>query len=163
MIAGLKKMLGRVNRPPTPPNLRFGRPLVLFQSDDWGRAGVRDREGWNELRAAGLKLGENPYDFYSLETAEDVHAIADVLGKHRDATGRSPSIVMNFIMANVAFDRSFEPDQKYIPLQPISEGFPAAWHRPELLEAYREGIRERLFYPALHGLTHFCEQTVVEA
>ena len=40
--------------------LRFDRPLVLFQSDDWGRVGVRDREGWDELQAKGLNLGEKP-------------------------------------------------------------------------------------------------------
>src|SRR6266849_3159574 len=73
-----------------PAGLRFDRPLVLFQSDDWGRAGVRDSEGWEELLAAGLNLGEQPYDFYSLETAEDLHALGEVLRKHQDSTGRRP-------------------------------------------------------------------------
>jgi len=133
---------------------------VLFQSDDWGRAGVRDREGWEELRAAGLNLGEMPYDFYSLETAEDLDALRDVLRKHRDSTGRRPSLVMNFIMANIDFDRYFEAAQRQIPLRSLADGWPGAWHRPQLLEAYKHGIRERLFFPALHGLTHFCERAV---
>jgi len=157
MITGLKKMLGRVNRPPMPPALRFGRPLILFQSDDWGRAGVRDSEGWQELRAAGLNLGEKPYDFYSLETAEDLYALAEVLRKHRDSTGRMPSMVMNFIMANIDFNQAFDAGRKQIPLRPLTEGLPGKWHRPGLFEAYQQGLRERLFYPALHGLTHFCE------
>jgi len=76
MIARLRNALG-LAKSATPVALRFDRPLVLLQSDDWGRAGVRDREGWDELRAAGLNLGEKPYDFYSLETAEDVHALAE--------------------------------------------------------------------------------------
>ncbi|MGB8013847.1 MAG: hypothetical protein WCF68_19700 [Terriglobales bacterium] len=160
MITRLRNVFGRAKRLPAHPWLRFDRPLLLFQSDDWGRVGVRDREGWEELRAAGLNLGEKPYDFYSLETAEDLHALAEVLGKHRDSTGRSPSMVMNFIMANVDFDRSLESGQKQIPLRPITDGLPGAWNRPHLFEAYREGIRERLFYPALHGLTHFCERAV---
>ena len=162
MITRLRNALGVAKAPRA---LRFDRPLVLFQSDDWGRAGVRDREGWDELRAAGLNLGEKPYDFYSLETAEDVHALAGVLRKHRDATGRRPSIVMNFIMANVDFDRYFsgqkiESGHAQIPLRLLTEGLPGAWHRPQLFEAYAEGIRERLFYPALHGLTHFCERAI---
>ena len=138
--------------------LRFGRPLVIFQSDDWGRTGVRDREGWEELRADGLNLGEKPYDFYSLETADDLHALGEVLSKHRDSTGRRPSMVMNFIVSNVDFDRCLAPGQKEIPLHPLTEGLPGSWQRPHLLDAYREGIRERVFYPALHGLTHFCER-----
>jgi hypothetical protein len=28
------------------------------------------------------------------------------------------------------------------------------------LESYQQGIRELLFYPALHGLTHFCERAM---
>jgi len=160
MITRLRNSLGRANKSQAHPALRFDRPLVLFQSDDWGRAGVRDREGWEELRAAGLNLGEKPYDFYSLETAEDLNALAEVLRKHRDSTGRRPAMVMNFIMANVDFDRCFESCLRQIPLRPLTEGLPGAWRRPQLLEAYQQGIRERLFFPALHGLTHFCEPAV---
>jgi hypothetical protein len=159
MNTRLRNALG-LAKSATPPTLRFDRPLVLFQSDDWGRAGVRDREGWEELRAARLNLGEKPYDFYSLETAEDLHALGEVLRKHRDSAGRRPALVMNFIMANVDFDRCFNPGQKQIPLRPLTEGWPGTWRRPRLLEAYQQGIRERLFYPALHGLTHFCERAV---
>ena len=72
---------------------------------------------------------------------------------------------MNFIMANVDFDRYFsgqkiESGHAQIPLRLLTEGLPGAWHRPQLFEAYAEGIRERLFYPALHGLTHFCERAI---
>ncbi len=146
--------------------LRFDRPLVLFQSDDWGRVGVRDHGGWEELRAAGLNLGDKPYDFYSLETADDLHALREVLRRHRDSTGRNPQVVMNFIMANPDFGRSdfgraSDPGAKEIPLYPLSKGFPGKWDRPHLLEAYREGIREGTFFPALHGLTHFCERAIV--
>src|SRR5208282_1568546 len=70
------------------------------------------------------------------------------------------SLVMNFIMANVDFDRCFNPGQKQIVLWPLTQGLPGKWRRPRLLEAYQQGIRERLFFPALHGLTHFCERAV---
>jgi hypothetical protein len=159
LITRLRNPFGRATTSPY-HTLRFDRPLVLFQSDDWFRVGVRDREGWEELRAAGLNLGEQPYDYYSLETADDLHALAEVLRRHRDSTGRRPAMVMNFVMANLDFDRCFEPERKTIPLWPVTEGLPGRWRRPHLLEAYQQGIRERLFVPALHGLTHFCEPAV---
>jgi len=146
----------------TPAGLRFDRPLVLFQSDDWGRVGVRDREGWEELCAAGLNLGEKPYDFYSLETADDLHALTQVLQAHSDSVGQKPSIVMNFILANVDFER-WQIEEKQIPLRALDEGLPGKWNRPNLFDAYRQGIRERVFYPALHGLTHFCEPAMQRA
>ncbi|MGB7330838.1 MAG: hypothetical protein WBD25_05605, partial [Terriglobales bacterium] len=95
MITRLRNALRRAKSSSTRRALRFDRPLVVFQSDDWGRAGVRDRDGWEELRAAGLNLGEKPYDFYSLEKADDLYALGEVLRKHRDSTGRKPSMVMN--------------------------------------------------------------------
>ncbi len=163
MITRLRNAFRSIKSSSEYSGLRFDRPLVLFQSDDWGRAGVRDRDGFEELRAAGFNLGETPYDFYSLETVEDLDALAGVLKRHRDSTGRRPPVVMNFVMANVDFDRCFESDQKEIPLRPLTAGFPDAWHRPQLLDAYRQGIGEGLFYPALHGLTHFCERAVSRA
>ena len=80
---------------------QFDRPIVVFQSDDWGRAGLRDREGLEQLAASGVVLGERPYDFYTLETAEDLAALRAVLRGHHDSVGRSPSLEMNFMVANL--------------------------------------------------------------
>jgi hypothetical protein len=138
----------------------FDRPLVLLQSDDWGRVGLRDREGFDALDAAGLNPGERPYDFYSLETAEDVSALSQFLKRHRDVTGRPASVVMNFITTNLDFALMAAQDYREIHLRPITEGLPDRWQRPGLVEAYRKGIDDGVFYPALHGGTHFCRRAV---
>ncbi len=109
----------------TSPGFHFSRPLVLLQSDDWGRVGVRDSEGCNELRAAGLNLGERPYDLYSLETAEDVHATAEVLRSLQDSAGQSPCLEMNFVVANVDFPASMTNGFRDIPLKRLTEARPA--------------------------------------
>jgi len=138
----------------------FGRPIVLLQSDDWGRAGLRDREGLEQLSAAGLALGERPYDFYTLETGDDLAALGAVLRGHRDFAGRSPSLEMNFIVANLDFEKMSSERFRQLHLLPLADGLPAGWNRPGLLQAYREGIHEGLFCPALHGTTHFCRAAV---
>lgn len=163
MITRLSRMFGGSTLSSANHGLRFDRPLLLFQSDDWGRVGVCDREGFDELRAAGIDLGESPYDFYSLETAEDVTALAELLKKHRDSVGRHPSLVMNFIMANVDFDRALACGGKEISLVPLRDGLPGKWRRPHLFEAYRQGVEDGIFFPALHGLTHFCAKAVSRA
>ena len=68
----------------------FDRPIVILQSDDWGRVGVRDAEGLEQLRSAGLTLGESPYDLYTLETAEDLNAAREMLLHHHDSVNRPP-------------------------------------------------------------------------
>ncbi len=161
MITRLQRAWERATASSARQGFCFDRPLLLFQSDDWGRVGVRDHEGWEQLRSTGISLGEAPYDFYSLETAEDVQAMRTVLGKHRDSIGRHPSMGMNFIMANVDFDRCLASRGEEISLLPLTEGLPGQWQRPGLFEAYRQGVQEGVFYAALHGLTHFCANRIM--
>lgn len=136
---------------------RFSRPLLLLQSDDWGRVGVRDREGYEALRARGVQMGQHPYDFYTLETAEDVRRITELLSSHHDSTGRPPSLVMNFITANLDFSRIKAMKTDEIPTMPLSKGLPGTWLRPGLFDSYRQGIKAGLFFPAVHGITHFSQ------
>lgn len=163
MLQFAKRAWKRSTRQEYRQECSFNRPLVLLQSDDWGRVGVRDREGYEQLRAQGMKLGDHPYDFYTLETAGDVGALHEMLGRHRDSTGRSACLVMNFIAANLDFGRMALDGYQKIYLRPLQAGLPGRWQRPGLIEAYREGITAGVFYPALHGLTHFCSIAVESA
>jgi hypothetical protein len=138
----------------------FDRPLLLLQSDDWGRAGLRDREGLEQLQSAGLELGERPYDFYGLETAEDLAALMATLMRHRDSVGRHPCVEMNFVLGNLDFARMEAEDWESICILHLAEGLPKGWNRPGLVEAYRSGISDGIFHPALHGTLHFCSQSV---
>jgi hypothetical protein len=134
----------------------FDRPLVLLHSDDWGRIGVRDSEGFAQLRAAGLNLGEHPYDYYSMETAADVGALHELLASHRDRSGRPACMQMNFLTANVDFVSSSREGFKAIHLMPLADGPPGSWKRPGLLQAVRSGIEDGVFHSGLHGTTHYC-------
>jgi hypothetical protein len=160
MIARLRRVWERVTTTPPQSGFHFNRPLLVFQSDDWGRVGVRDQQGWEELEAGGLHLGEAPYDYYTLETAEDLNAIGDVLRRYQDSVGRNPALVMNFILANVDFDRSLQHGENEISLVPLTAGLPGQWRRPQLFESYRQGVQDGVFFPALHGLTHFNSKAV---
>ena len=148
---------------PEPPGFIFSRPLVAIQSDDWGRLGLRDREGYEWLRSRGIKLGEHPYDLYSFETADDVAAIASLFSRHRDSSGRPPCMVMSFCTANLDFKKMKARGYKAVETLPLFEGLPGSWSRPGLLDAYRDGIQTGVFYPAMHGLTHFCPVAVENA
>jgi hypothetical protein len=138
----------------------FDRPIIVFESDDWGRTGLRDHEGFEQLRSAGLTLGERPYDFYTLETAEDLAALGALLKSHRDSSGGHPCIGMNFLLSNLHFAKMQAENFERIHLLPLAQGLPEGWNRPGLMEAYRQGIADGVFCPALHGTTHFCRSAV---
>jgi len=134
----------------------FGRPLLVLQSDDWGRVGIRDVERWEELRSLGVNLGERNYDFYSLETAGDIEGIVSLLSRHRDSNGRPACLGMNLIMANVDFEKVVGEEFRHIHLRSLTDGLPDGWKRPGLFEAYQRGITAGVLSPELHGTTHFC-------
>ncbi len=138
----------------------FDRPLVLLQSDDWGRVGLRDQEGLEQLRSAGLAIGERPYDFYTLETAEDLARLGSALRRHRDSSGRYPSVEMNFIVANLDFAKMTADAFRQVHSLSLADGLPVGWTRPGLMDAYHAGIADGVFHPALHGTTHFCRSAV---
>lgn len=138
----------------------FDRPIIVFQSDDWGRVGLRDQEGFEQLKSAGLMLGERPYDLYTLEVADDLAALGGLLSRHRDSAGRAASIVFNFILANLDYPKMKAGGYREIHLFSLADGLPEGWNRPGLLEGYREGIAAGVFHPALHGSTHFCRPAV---
>jgi hypothetical protein len=159
----LEAALNLFRRKAEKPGLAFSRPLVVLQSDDWGRVGIRDRDGYDWLRSRGIRLGERAYDLYSLETAGDVTAVAALLGRHRDSTGRPPCMVMNVCTANLDFKKMREGGFKRVETLPLAKGLPGSWSRPGLFESYRAGMDQGVFYPALHGTTHFCPVAVENA
>lgn len=153
----MRKLLRRSN---STPSFTSSRPLVLLHSDDWGRVGVRDKDGYDKLRSKGLRLGENPWDLYSLETAGDVNTLCSLLSEHRDTDGRPPSLAMNFCVANLHFKKMREQGFETLEFLPLAEGLPGRWSRPGLIDAYRAGVAKGIFVPALQGMTYFSKAAV---
>ena len=131
------------------------RPVVLIQSDDWGRVGAPRAEAITELREAGYPVGDSPWDFYGLETRADLGALGDVLHAHKDADGRSAVMTAVFVMANADLPRMREENYAHFRTVPIAEGYPAPWNEPSLLGEYDRLVRLGVFWPVLHGYTHF--------
>jgi hypothetical protein len=156
MLKSLRKVWRRGRSLLPVEGFAFGRPLLALQSDDWGRLGVRDRDTWDDLRNLFPNLGERSYDYYSFETADDVAALASLLLKHRDSSGRPACLGMNFIIGNVDFPKVEASQFQEIYFRPLTQGLPDGWERPGLFAAYLEGISRGVFSPALHGATHFC-------
>ncbi len=155
MVPMLKKLHRYLRLLQPVVSFRFPHPVVLLHSDDWGLGGIPDQAVYARLDQKGLSTWWYPFDKHSLETAQDLQELYAVLNQHHDSRGCCPSVVFNFILANVNFEDTAASGFRKLVLLPLYEGFPASWHRPGLLEAYRQGIEANLVYPALHGLTHF--------
>jgi hypothetical protein len=69
-------------------------------------------------------------------------------------------MTLNFCVANLDFKKMREQGFRHIELLPLSKGWPGSWSRPGLIDAFRSGVRDGIFHPAMHGLTHFCPVAV---
>jgi len=130
------------------------RPTVLFQSDDWGRSGLAAKESIARLGAKGIPLGTSAWDLYGLESEDDVLSLGDTLASFRDRDGTSPSFTANFIMANADLRKMRRANYAVFEWVPLHQGFPEPW-TDDLAGAYRANVARGVFYPGLHGFTHF--------
>lgn len=133
----------------------IARPVVLFESDDWGKIGIRDREGFETLVRKGHDGGQRSIGCYSLETANDLESLYGILLMHSDSTGSFPIFTCNFVMANPDFKRIAASDFKEYYYIPLKKGLPDKWLRPRLFETYLKGINLGVIYPGYHGRDHF--------
>ena len=106
------------------------------------------------LRAEDVPVGKSSWDFYGLETEEDVTRLGEMLSEVSDGSGNSACMTANFVMANADLDRMRAENFQTFRWISIDSGFPKPWSET-LLPAYRRNIERGVFYPGLHGFTHF--------
>ncbi len=137
--------------------LYLDKKIVVFESDDWGRLGVRDLEAYGSLKAKGYsQLGQNDWDYYSLELPQDLEALYSVLLRHSDAFGLPPIFTCNFIVANPDYAKIMQTGFREFHFLDLSQGLPNLWkNRDQLTDKYRKGVALGLVYPGYHGLCHF--------
>ena len=83
----------------------------------------------------------------SLETVEDLSLLFDLISKFKDYFEYPPVLTANFVTHNIDYNNSdslsFLPLSSYL----IKE--------PELVAKYREGIKNKILLPQLHGYCHY--------
>jgi len=129
--------------------------LIVIQSDDWGMCGVRDQETYDYLIEKGFALDEDPWGVYSLETAEDLQKLYNVMGKHHDSGGNPPIMTCNFILTNPDYSAIESSGFQVYKTITIAEGLPDQWPIYNLFPAYKTGITNGFIYPGYHGREHF--------
>jgi O-antigen/teichoic acid export membrane protein len=157
MLMRSAKNVGLLLRTPAPV-----RPIVIIQSDDWGRVGIPSSIVIEELKAAGFHVGNSLWDQYGLETTDDVDQLTRVLTEFRDVDGHPACFTANFILANADLKAMAADHWREFKWKSIGDGFPEPWD-DHLVPAYRRAIDAGVFYAALHGFTHFNSPVMISA
>jgi len=124
------------------------KPILLFQSDDWGKAGIKDLESLKNIKEKG-----NPWDKYGTESEQDLDDLQSVFKDLKDHKGNNLQMTANIIFANLDIETSLKNNLEELHYLPIKEGFPNSEFCP--ISKYQELVRNKVFYPSLHGYTHF--------
>jgi len=136
------------------PGWRTNRKIVIIESDDWGSIYMPSVEALNKLITLGINTNSHFLQFDSFESKSDFKSLYDVLKNHKDKSGRPPVISAVANVANPNFEviesGGFR-DYVYETFVETSERFEAS---SGIIEDYRKGINERLFFPIFHGREH---------
>jgi len=139
---------------------------VVIESDDWGFcAWVPDEAAYRALLAtpAFRSPPGRVYGRSTLESANDVNRLAEVLASVRGGDGMPPVFQANTVMAAPDFGRLAAP----FPVEPLPlvghPETPPRWRRPGLWEAVGRAARAGIWWPELHGLHHVPERTWLQA
>lgn len=137
-------------------DFRTSRHVVVFESDDWGSIRMSNKNAWDELLRLGYAVNKRPYERYdTLESAEDLEALFDVLSKYRDCKGNHPIITANMLMANPDFERIRESGFQDYYYEPIATTYESYYGNTKVLELMRQGYECGVFMPQSHGREHF--------
>lgn len=140
---------------------------VVFQSDDWGLcAWCPDEEAYRALcdTPAFRSPAGRAYGRSTLESADDVRALAAVLEEVSGADGLPPVWQANTVMAAPDYARleasGFAAGAPPALLQPE---VPPRWQRPGLWDEVRRAEGRGLWRAELHGLLHVPASAWLEA
>ncbi|MEL7834381.1 hypothetical protein [Fodinibius sp. Rm-B-1B1-1] len=137
------------------PGWRTDRKIVVIESDDWGSIRMPSKEVYEKCLKAGYGVDHIIYERVdSLASEDDLELLFNLLSSIKDHKGNSPVITANVLMANPDFEKIKEAHfQKYF-YELITETFKKYPNHHNCFELWKEGKRNRLFYPQSHGREH---------
>lgn len=135
--------------------MRTPRKLVLIESDDWGSIRMPSREVFDSLQAEGLHPETDPYLRYdALESDEDLQQLFSVLTSVEDSKGNPAVLTANAVVANPDFDKIATGQFKAYHYEPFTTTLNRYSGRGQVLDLWKQGIRQGIFIPQYHGREH---------
>jgi hypothetical protein len=125
-------------------HVRFEEPVLVFESDDWGKMGGQPQGDYPESFG---KRTDWSYD--CLENTAELEALYRVLESFGSYFERIPAFTANVIVSNPDFKRIKEGNYAQLYLKRIDED------APEVVEKWQDGIARNTFFPQYHGRLHY--------
>ncbi len=130
------------------------RKIVVIESDDWGAIRMPNAQIYNQLLELGLINPNDKFARYDgLESADDLNALFNVLDDFTDINNNPAVITANVIVCNPDFEQIEASNYQRYHYETVEKTFERERTGSEL-SLWKEGYKNRLFYPQLHGREH---------
>ena len=131
-------------------------PTLVIESDDWGAVRVPSKSA---LKAYLDKFPDAELDQYqlfdTLDSADDVEMLQDVLCRHRGMNNCSPIATLNFAMANPLFENNNEVLGQNFLWEPVTETYRRVYgSRKTSVDVISSQGINGVLRPQLHGREH---------
>jgi len=131
------------------------RKIVVIESDDWGSIRMPSKDVYEKCIQSGYPVDRIAYEKYdSIASMEDMEMLFETLKSHKDCKGNYPVITANCMVANPDFDKIKASDFKTYHYELITETFKKYPQHKDNFEYWKQGLKEKIFYPQYHGREH---------
>lgn len=130
------------------------RKLLVIESDDWGAIRMPNRQAWDRLVAAGIRVDKSRYDSLDcLETKEDLQELLNIIDAHRDTSGRPATFTFNTVMGNPDFELIERDGFERFHHQYFFNSY-QHYHGQDLEGDWCAAMRNSLIRPQFHAREH---------
>lgn len=148
MIGKIKKHIINVRGP------RLKEKLLVLESDDWGSIRIPDSERQTALVRKGLISPSDPFSRYdTLENADDLDRLKQVLSSTRDVEGRPAVMTANTVMGNPDFEAIRAADFSTYHFERFDTTY-QKYGYADAMQSFRNAIEAGTIYPQFHAREH---------
>ena len=136
---------------------RTSRKLIIIESDDWGSIRMPSLANYKFLFENGVPVNGGDSARYNtndtVESAEDLTALYEVLSGYKDANGRHPIFTALALAANPDFDKIRESGFNQYQYETLPQTY-NRYGRGDMLPIWKQGMDRGLIVPEFHGREH---------
>lgn len=136
------------------PGWHTSRKIVVIECDDWGGIRIPSTEVYNKLVKAGVGVTKSHFRYDTLESAEDLSALFEVLIGVKDRNGRGAVMTAVTSMANPDFEKIRDSGFKNYYYEKFTDTLLRYGRGLEVMNLWKQGVTSGIFLPELHGREH---------
>ncbi|HBE40808.1 MAG TPA: polysaccharide (de)acetylase [Bacteroidales bacterium] len=141
------------------PGWTTSRKIVVFECDDWGSINMPSNEAYMRMASAGLNVGHRRWNRSdTLETAEDLEQLFEVLKSVRDCQNRPAIFTPVTNVANPDFKRIKADGFTKYYYEKFTDTLTRYYPDNNVFKLWMEGLQSGIFMPELHGREHLSVQ-----